>query len=441
MNIPKNERAELAVIGKLLLSGESVHDKLPEVMGIVSGDDFCTYWEKINLRDVYVKIVELYAQGKEIDVVSMGSILSVEEFVKLSMLETSSADLRQSCKYVKDASMLRNRMSIASKIIAMCERGDSVTDVDRLFNDMQVKDSGYDLHAQVNGFSEYEEYLRGFKGDLLGISTGIPELDDMTWGLQKNHVWVVGGYRGSGKSFFGVNVVDSVLRSRKKALVFNLEMSNNEFMHRLISLRCRLHSKLTYKEELEESVRVKKEEVLTNWGNKDLIMRDDLNHIDEIESFIALTKLTGGVDVVLIDFVQLVRTKADNIYERMSEVATRLQSVAKKYGMAIILLSQLNNETAKAGASVDVDGFKGAGELSQVANVAIKIIRARDFDGKLTEMFKLEVVKVRHNFGGDIFKKIVFPGGKIEGTYDAEEDAKEKAIKTTKSNEKEVFDD
>jgi len=417
MKIPSNGVAEIAVIGKILLQGENAYDKVPLVKSMLIPTDFYNYWNGINLGLVYSKILELYEKGVKIDVVSMKGVLTMEQYVELSTSEATSADLKQSCKYVKDASMLRNRISVASRILKMCEDGHSVSEVDKLFNDMQISDSSYDIDVQLSDFEQYERQLKSYTGELIGISTGIPELDAMTWGLQRKHVWVVGGYRGSGKSFFGVNLVNDILLKDKKVLVLNLEMSNNEFVHRLIALRCMLPIRQTYRDDLSEDNMSKREDILMNWTDGKLVLRDDINNMDDIEGFIALCCVTQHIDVVVIDFIQLISTGSSNIYERMSEVSTRLQNIAKKYNITVVMLSQVNNDIARAGASIDIDGFKGAGEISQVANVAIKIIRERDVDGKLTEMFKMEVVKVRHNYGGDIYKKIVFPGGKICGVW------------------------
>ncbi|HQG73634.1 DnaB-like helicase C-terminal domain-containing protein [Tenuifilum sp.] len=418
MAIPKNEAAELAVISKLLLSGERAEDKLPLVMEMVSPQDFVCYTHKIANSKIIEGIYRLYTGGKKIDAVSMAGIVPTQVYIELMNGAVSSADIKQSCEYVREASQLRKRITVANKILGMCEGGETVSSIDKVFNDMQVVDSKYDLVDAINGYSRYEKYLRAnTNGDLLGLSTGIPELDKMTWGFQKNHVWVVGGYRGSGKSFFGLNVVNTILKNGGNVLVFNLEMSNNEFMHRLIALRCGLHLKSVYLRDISEEVRTNKEELLNNWSNERLIMRDDINGLTEIENFIRLMCNSKKVDVVIIDFVQLVNAQGSGIYERMSNVATSLQGIAKKYKITVVMLSQLNNDAVRIGANSDVDGFKGAGELSQVANVAIKIIREKGDNGMLTEMFKLEVVKVRHNFGGDIYAKITFPGGKIGGEY------------------------
>lgn len=420
MKIPKNEVAETAVISKLLLTGESVEDKLPLVMELVSPSDFVGFTSKIPNARIIESIYRLYNSGKKINAVSMSGVITADTYVELMNGVATSADIKQSCECVREASLLRKRMRIANKIMEMCENGDSVASIDKLFNDTQVTDSRYDIVDAVNGYTRYEKYLRkNSSGDLLGYSTGIPELDRMTWGFQKNHVWIVGGYRGAGKSFFGLNIVDSILRGGGKVLVLNLEMSNNEFMQRLIALRCGIHLKMVYSEQLSEEHMQEKERLLTAWGNERIIMRDDILELVEIENFIRLMCTKKKVDVVVIDFVQLVKASGSGIYEKMSTVATSLQEIAKKYKITLVMLSQLNNDVVRAGANSDIDGFKGAGELSQVANVAIKIIREKGDDGKLTDMFKLEVVKVRHNFGGDIFTRITFPGGRIGGYYTA----------------------
>lgn len=79
-----------------------------------------------------------------------------------------------------------------------------------------------------------------------------------------------------------------------------------------------------------------------------------------------------------------------------------------------MMLSQINNASQKEGDGRMVDGFKGAGDIGQVANVAIRIERERDDStGEYSNYFGIRLTKIRHGRPTKIDCIIEFPGGKI----------------------------
>lgn len=417
MRIPKNEVAEKNLIGKLLLQGESIDNKLPKVMEVIGYADFTSKWGL-----VYKKMVELYKKGKHVDTGTLAMVgVELKEISEAVNEMVTSADIMEVAQCVKTASMLRYRMTLASRVLQMCENED---DIEKIDSELVSVKNEYIRSADdvIADYEKYEkEHMEGAKKGLLGFATQIPELDVMTFGLQRGHVWSVGGYRGSGKSYFGLHIANEVLLQKGSVLCLNLEMSNDEFIQRMVALNTMSgtlevlgenFSKDDFKSDMRKGI-------LQNIKTNKLILKDGLhdgiNTIDRIESTIMAECTKHKIDVVILDFIQLIH--GDDMYKKISDAVVRLQRLAQRYGITMVILSQLNNDVVKAGQNSTVDGFKGAGEISQVANVAIKIIRELGTDGKLTEMFKLEVVKVRHNFGGDIYTKIEFPGGKIGGKY------------------------
>ncbi len=419
MKIPRNDVAEKAVIAKLLIAGEAIDGKLARVMEILKPEDFYN----VKYRKLYTQIIKLYKQGNVVDLKGL-EIEKVDLYdIADAVNDTpTSADIVKIAEYVKTSATLRERMTTAGVILKMCEEEQEIEKIDNVLASLKV-DVLRNPDDVVNDYVKYEaEYKDMAEKGMLGWSTGISELDTMTFGIQKGHVWSVGGYRGSGKSYFGLHLANELVLQRAGVLVFNLEMSNEEFLQRMIALNTQQGTLQVLRGDFmkDQFNREMRDAVLANIKSGKLRLYDNLHdnvgHIDKIENTIRAGCIKGGIDAVVVDFVQIIDGDND-MYKRISDAVLRLQRLAQRYGVAMIILSQLNNETVKAGANSMIDGFKGAGEISQVSNVAIKIIRELGEDGKLTDMFKLEVVKVRHNFGGDIYTKISFPGGKIGGSY------------------------
>jgi replicative DNA helicase len=263
-------------------------------------------------------------------------------------------------------------------------------------------------------YLEYEEdFSKATVGGLLGFSTGLDSLDNTTLGLIKGQIWVVGAYYGYGKTFMMLNMVESAIKQGKKTLVFSLEMTAEEILARLICLRAKLgpvevfcplgKDKSTRRNEAREYWLKQIEEGM-------LTIEDEARGVDDI-----VVKLASGgeYDFVCLDYVQLLSGEGSQ-YEMLRDGMKTLQMVTKKYQFTLLLLSQISNEAQKAGSGSLVDGFKGAGDIGQVANVAMRIMREKDEEtGEWGEFFGLNITKVRHGVGKNLSFKIEFPGGRI----------------------------
>jgi replicative DNA helicase len=107
----------------------------------------------------------------------------------------------------------------------------------------------------------------------------------------------------------------------------------------------------------------------------------------------------------------------------MSNASVKLQEATKELNCCTMLLTQVSN-ASQAGTAGDVYGFKGAGEIGQIADVAIKIKREKSTNGDFTDQFILDVVKNRTGKSGEIDCSITFPGGKItEKTLEQKEES------------------
>lgn len=267
----------------------------------------------------------------------------------------------------------------------------------------------------------YEKYVKEHRklasSGMIGLSTGWPSVDKITMGMAPGHIWVAGGRYGSGKSFFGINVANSVLEQNGRVAIFSLEMSTNEYIQRLISLRSGVGYLQVISElegEEEEKRNTAQEEVLMSVDGENLTIFDNVFDVEQIGYKIRALKEKNGLNLAVIDYIQLI-SGPGSFYENISSAVNKLQRIALETGVTLLLISQLNNQTlqSKSYATMGSDGFKGAGEISQVANVAVIIEREKNSDGEMTPLFMLNFTKIRHGFGRLLGFKINFPGGQI----------------------------
>lgn len=286
--------------------------------------------------------------------------------------------------------------------------------------------------VQVDIIGDYQKHLteiREFSDlGLLGIPTGISKIDEVTSGLRPGKIWVVGGYNAYGKTYFMTNMVNKVLSLGKKACVITLEMAKEDIISRLLSERLGIGiyelARTINKDKVEGEL--KKLEAYIDSGK--LVIIDSLYDIDEIKTKLRVVNANGTIDVLFIDFVQLIGEKGSkSTYEAMRNVSVALQALTKELNCCTMLLSQISNE-AQRDSNGSTFGFKGAGEIGQIADVAIRIIREENENGEMTDDYILDVVKNRSGKSGRVYCKITFPSGRITEVLGLED--------KTKSNEK-----
>jgi len=265
----------------------------------------------------------------------------------------------------------------------------------------------------------YYEYLEAVKSvsrdGYIGFPTGIRKLDDVTSGLIGGKVWIIGGYNAYGKTFFMTNIVNRLIGMNKRVCVLTLEMNKVDIISRLIMERTGIGVYELAKTENKEKVEKAYEDIKKSIEGGNLVIIDNVHELGNIIPLLKSQNAQKQIDVLFIDFIQLITDKeTTGVYENTRSVSIKLQGLTKELGCCSVLLSQISNESQRERSSA-VYGFKGAGEVGQIADVAIKIIRRKDDEnGEFTDDYVLDVVKNRTGRSGQIECKITFPSGHIE---------------------------
>lgn len=259
------------------------------------------------------------------------------------------------------------------------------------------------------------------EGGLLGFSTGFRLLDEMTYGWEESKVWVAGGYTGVGKTYFLINLVNTLLEQGVVCVIFSLEMTRNEIIDRILSLRTGLTIPQLY---ATKTTKARKDLITNAWkklvdevNNKQLFVFEDCRNYNQIKSRTKKIAQVARVGFVGLDYIQLVEGEDERDYEVLKHTSFKLQAMAKELRTSVLILSQIDNATHKEGDKSPLLGFKGSGDIGQVADVAIRIKRIyeKDSNSKYTNEYILSVRKNRNGTTGDLQYTIEFPSGRIAG--------------------------
>jgi replicative DNA helicase len=289
---------------------------------------------------------------------------------------------------------------------------DARLQIEGLLADRKKKStSAMQLLGEYAQYTKERETLSEATG-LLGASTGWSSLDKFNLGFPQNRLWIAGGFSGTGKTYFMLNLALNLAKQNKAIAIFSFEQGTAELIDRLIAIECLLAPKQLFgrldKARDEERQRARKLVGLLI-KHENLVIFDRAMKQEEI--FAEMQKI--DVDYMMVDYLQLMPSSQAKNYDAIRENAFALQRMTKEFGVGTLVLSQISNEAQLAGEDYEAFGFKGSGDIAQTADLAIRISRYKNEDKKMDSRYRLVVMKNRHGEQGFVDMEIKFPGGKI----------------------------
>jgi len=389
--LPYSDEAEKAVLGAILINNNSIN----EVMEILSYEDF----HNESHKKLFSSMIELDGNSKPIDVVTLSEYLKnnnnfLEDVGGSAYLTTltsqvpSTVNVAHYAKIVKDKSILRNLLLTAMQI-ARDARSDSIEtsnlldDAEKKILDIaqnQIKQGFYsakDLSAKA---LELVESARKESKLITGISTGFYDLDALTSGLMKSDLIIIAARPGLGKTSFCLNIAShAVLNNDLKVGIFSLEMTKDQLMLRLLSMK----SKVSFTDIRRGSINEQKMELLFKSAedySKTHLFIDDSPALTvmEIRAKARRQKRDSGLDLLIVDYIQLMRghNRSESREREIAMISGSLKSLAKELDLLVIGISQLNRQSeTRSDRRPQLADLRESGAIEQDADVVLFIHR------------------------------------------------------------------
>ncbi len=181
------------------------------------------------------------------------------------------------------------------------------------------------------------------------ISTGIPELDAMIVGFYTKNLTLLGGWFGKGKSCLGSQIVSHAVSKCKSSIIFSLEMTEVEFVQRVLSNVANVEmdawSRTRSDAEQNSIAAYRDSQSKYKWWIDD----NSSQSVESIRSICQLTKLRDGLDLVVIDNLQLISPSDTRLPkdQQAMKITQDLKKLAKELDIAIVLLCQLDTQAGR----------------------------------------------------------------------------------------------
>ena len=415
--LPHSLEAEQSVVGAMLMD----KDAIMTAAEIVSREDF--YQTAYGI--LFEAMVELFNEGKPVDLITLQErlkekdvppeITSLEFARDLLTAVPTSANVKYYAEIVMEKSMLRKLIKLNEEIENMCYLGrDSLEAVleteKRVFELVQKRNTGdYVPIKQVvlNALDKIEKSSKT-KGTVTGIPTGFIDLDYKTSGLQPSDLILVAARPSMGKTAFVLNIAQHVaFRSNKTVAIFSLEMSKEQLVNRLFSLESQVDAQLLRTGNLKDSDWEKLIEGAGVIGKSKMIIDDTPGiSISELRSKCRKFKLEQGLDLIIIDYLQLmtgrVGGRAESRQQEISDISRSLKGLARELNVPVIALSQLSRAVEqRPDHRPMMSDLRESGAIEQDADVVMFIYRD-DYYNKDTDMKNIAEIIIAKQRNGPI---------------------------------------
>lgn len=419
--MPHSLEAEQAVLGCLLIDGETAFQIFP----VLKGEDF--YIDSHS--HIYECMRNIYNSNRPIDFVtltdelentsSLDTVGGMEYITTLTNIVPTAANFSHYTDIVKRNSILRQLIHSSQKIIENSyntdDKDEAISFAEKQIFDIAQKEETSNLEQLANSLNEVIEkfdLIAKNKGALRGLPTGFEDFDKITNGLQNSDLILLAARPGVGKTSFAMQIVNNVAMQGKKCAVFSLEMPKVQIAQRSICSVAMVSMEKALKGNLDM------EDWKSIWAaNKKLseagIFVDDssMNTPVDILSKCRRLKREQGLDLIMIDYLQLMssgsKKNTDNRQQEISEMTRYLKIAARELNVPIIVLSQLSRavETRKDHRPVLSD-LRESGAIEQDADIVLFIYKADMYNDVVNEdepgVCELIVAKHRNGSQGTV---------------------------------------
>ncbi|MBS6106707.1 MULTISPECIES: replicative DNA helicase [Anaerococcus] len=418
--LPYDFLAEKAIIGSIIKKNETF-DKANQIIKPVDFYDSRT-------QRIYKSIVTMFEKDIKVDEVSLLSQLrnenilqevGGEEFItEITLSSFYTPNIDTYAKTVKEKALLRSLIGASEDIMDLSYRqNEDVSSIlsmaeSKIFDISQNKLNeglikvGDTLDETVQVINE----LSLNDGNITGVTTGLETIDIKLSGLQPSQLILLAARPAMGKTALGLTMAWNAAKEGKSVAFFSLEMSTLQLNYRLLSMVSMI--------DLEQVMngRIKDDEwellfrATKQIAAKDLYVDETPGiTLSEMRSKLKRLKAEVGVDLVVIDYLQLMQADGyqENRQNEIASISRGLKTLSKELNCPILSLAQLSREADKrADHKPILSDLRESGAIEQDADVVMLLYREDYYDEENNpNIAKVIVAKHRNGATGilDLF--------------------------------------
>lgn len=378
---------------QVLTDASNNYETLQDVLQVVDRDMFSDK-DRVKIWDT---IVDLFNSGKQITPVSVMQRCINEYRVEVAMRNYDPATpsvMMENAILLRNVSKRRTAYSSALQFIREAvdlRRGELelYSSLESMNTEIQGEDSPTGSRKLSQVLTEVESHIkeRAEAKDAGRVTSGFQLLDTILYGgFEAGNLVILAARPGIGKTATMLQMAVGSARSGKAAQVFSMEMICEDLANRIIFSTNQVEPREVFTGRLEHPEAFR--DVVRDLSTLPLWINDYSSTLSDIVSQITINNKKGRCDIAFIDYLGRFQDALDNkvpLYQAIGKITGRLKSLAKRLRIPIVLLCQLNRESAKEDRAPQLYDLRDSGSIEQDADIALMLqstqVISTSFDG------------------------------------------------------------
>ena len=388
---PQSLEAEEAVLGAMMIDDAAAN----KAIGLLKSS---SYFYKEAHRKIFEAMLVLCEESNPIDTVSVSNELKKKKSLKsvgglyyltgLVDKVPTAANIETYASIVKEKGILRDLISASHYMSKKAfESGEDVASIldeaeQSIFSLTQQKDNKLFQHIKpiLTEAIQNLEKMQSKKGSVVGVPSGIIDLDNVTAGFRKSDLIVIAGRPSMGKTALALSVArNAALESKVPTAIFSLEMSSDQLAQRLLSSEARIDGQKARTGRLQPA-RWKDITIASGKLADAPLFIDDTPALSilDLRSRARRLKREENIELLIVDYLQLMQgpRRSENRQQEISSITQSLKALAKELDIPVIALSQLSRAVeSRTDKRPVLSDLRESGAIEQDADLVIFLYR------------------------------------------------------------------
>lgn len=383
-------------------------------------------------RIIYEKLTELYNRGTAIELAVLAEELKTSKqldeiggyayLTQISGRIPTTAQAGYFIEKLRELYLLRELIKVATGAVENCYSfsGGLEEFIDKVEQDIfkvtqdRISDGAKSMKEPTREAMNVITKMMMKKGELTGVSSGFKDLDQFTYGFQRQEMIVLAARPSMGKTSLALNIAEAAAMPKRgtgvNTLVFSLEMGASQLALRMLCARARVNMKLLRDGLLSKNGEEQQRLLhVADEFTKSPIFIDDSSHLTIMELRAKARRLHARhpLGFIIVDYLQLLSPTDPKVprEQQVAEISRGLKALAKELDLPVLVLSQLNRSAEKENRTPKLSDLRESGSIEQDADVVLMLARPKDADEKFqvaADSAELIVAKQRNGPVGEL---------------------------------------
>lgn len=379
---PDTFKIEVKFLGNILMCPEEITD-IKEVITPA-------HFSNEDAKELWSKIVAMHNNGEYIDFATLYPVLPSS--IKKEIVDASSYNavtLSTMAKQLNLCYLKRTAFELGTYAVTLATS--NTTTEAELLTIPEAVTRAFDTLTESNKGMTLQEAMTSLSHDLeegadAKIPTGIRGLDCVfNGGLGKGELVILAARPSVGKTALMLQFAMNMAKAGNYPTIFSLEMRNEDLAKRFALMT----EKIT-----PYNFNVKGDEMWAKFNIVDaelseipMTLYDNIYNADLINTLI-VRKTAKGSKVIFIDYLGLIASNREERNDlRLAAITGGLKRIAKKCGVPIVLLCQLNRDSEKQGRSPELHDLRDSGSIEQDADIVMMLERPEGLEDNDVDVF------------------------------------------------------